>query len=115
MTKLEVSFIKNETGLTETVTEMERVQENLVDLEDEVTSVCVLDACLESIVNCSCLMSLIVFYDLNLYTATGRYYYHDNLAQALLSRGNWSDTLFFLGGIITSILAAAGKFTLYSN
>ena len=115
LTKLEVSFIKSETSVTETVTEMARVQENLVDLEDEVTSVCVLDACLESIINCSCLMSLIVFYDLNLYTATGRYYYHDNLAQALLSRGNWSDTLFFLGGIITSILAAAGKFTLYSN
>ena len=115
LTKLEVSFIKSETSVTETVTEMARVQENLVDLEDEVTSDCVLDACLESIVNCSCLMSLIVFYDLNLYTATGRYYYHDNLAQALLSRGNWSDTLFFLGGIITSILAAAGKFTLYSN
>ena len=115
LTELESSFVKSETGLTETVTEMAKVQEKLVDLEEEVTSICVIDACLESIINCTCLMSFIVFFDLNFYSATGRYYYRDNLAVALLSRGNWSDTLFFLGGIITSILAAAGKFTLYCN
>ena len=115
VTELENSFIKREAGLTETVSKIATIQEELVDLEDEVTTICVIDACMESIINCSCLMSFLVFYDMNFYSATGRYYYKDNLAIALLSRGNWSDTLFFLGGIITSILAASGKFALYTN
>ena len=115
LVKLESSFVKQETGLKETLNEITRIKGMLVDLEDEVTIVYVIDACLESIINCSCLLSLLVFYDLNFYTARGRYKYLDNLAVALLSRGNLSDTFFFVGGIITSTLAASGKFALYLN
>ena len=115
LAQLESRFVKREAGLVPTLNQMTEIQKELEGLEDEVTDICVIDACLESIINCSCLVSLVVFYKLNFYTVRGRYSYFDNLAVTLLSRGNWSDTFFFLGGILTSTLAASGKFVLYLN
>ena len=117
-TKLALSerrFVKCEAGLAQALTQLVKIQKELEGLEDELADICVIDACLESIINCSCLVSLVVFYRLNFYTVRGRYSYFDNLAVTLLSRGNWSDTFFFLGGILTSTLAASGKFVLYLN
>ena len=112
---LERRFLKREAGLAQTLNQMATIQEELESLEDEVTTIHVIDASLESIINCSCLLSLVVFYNLNFYTMRGRYHYFDNMAVTLLSRGNWSDTFFFVGGIFTSTLAASGKFVLYLN
>ena len=108
-------FVKREAGLAQTLSELVNIQKELGGLEDELADICVIDACTESIINCSCLVSLVVFNDLNFYTVRGRYSYFDNLAVTLLSRGNWSDTFFFLGGILTSTLAASGKFVLHLN
>ena len=113
--QLERRFVQSKAGLAPTLNQISEIQKELQELEDEVMDIFVIDACMESIINCSCLVSLVVFYELNFYTVRGRYSYFDNLAVTLLSRGNWSDTFFFLGGILTSTLSASGKLALYLN